>query len=116
MAASMVNIADFRCRDLKTRFGHDSARALENSVEPVDATAAERETEPAAENPDVLDIGAARDNPRLRLRTVPLSMAAPRHRSNLVRFNEPQVAVMRINRTGAMESWLHDDYDHPPAA
>jgi hypothetical protein len=119
MAASTVNIADFRCRDLKARMGRATARTTENRdklgvVE--SAGIEEHEAEPFAENPAVLDIGALRDNTRMRRRLVLHTMPASRHRSNLVRFNEPQVAVMRINRPRAMESWAKDDFDDPPAA
>jgi hypothetical protein len=109
MAASMVNIGDFRCRDLKARIGHEPA---------VD----EDEAEPAAERPGVLNIRTAirngRDNPHLRQRVVLHAVAAPSHRSNLVRFNEPRVAVMRIKGPRVVESCgqASDDYDFPPAA
>jgi hypothetical protein len=105
MAASMVNIGDFRCRDLKARFGHAPA---------VD----EHEAEAAAERPGVLNIRTGRDNPRLRQRVVLHAVAGSSHRSNLVRFNEPHVAVMRISGPRAVESCgqVSDDYDFPPAA
>jgi hypothetical protein len=116
MAASMVNIADFRCRDLNARFGHVQPRfENRNGLEIVEPEPAEdREAEPVEENPGVLDISVARDNPRMRQRIVLHSMAASRYRSNLVRFNEPHVAVMKINAAHAFES--SDDYDFPPAA
>jgi hypothetical protein len=105
MAASMVNIGDFRCRDLKARSGHAPA---------VD----ERKAEPAAERPGVVNINAARDTRHMRSRVVLHAVTAPSHRSNLVRFNEPRVAVMRISRPRAVESCgqASDDYDFPPAA
>jgi hypothetical protein len=101
MAASMVNIGDFRCRALKARFGHAPA---------VD--------EQEAERPGVVNISAAQDNQRMRQRIVLHAVAAPSHRSNLIRFNEPRVAVMRINGPRAVESCgkASDDYDFPPAA
>jgi hypothetical protein len=103
MAASMVNIGDFRCRDLKARFGHD-----------VD----EREAELAAERPGVVNISALCDNSHTRQRMVLHAVSAPSRRSNLIRFNEPHVAVMRINGPRAVESYgqASDDYDFPPAA
>jgi hypothetical protein len=117
MAASMVNIADFRCRDLKARFGHAQSRSFENpnGLEIVEsAPAEEREAEPVEEKPGVMNISIARDNPRMRQRIVLQPVTASHHRSNLVRFNEPHVAVMKINATHAFES--ADDYDFPPAA
>jgi hypothetical protein len=105
MAASMVNIGDFRCRDSKARFGQAPA---------VDESEAER---PEVVD-GVLDISAARNNPHMRQRMVLHTVSAPSHRSNLIRFNEPRVAVMRINRPRAVESYgqASDDYDFPPAA
>jgi hypothetical protein len=101
MAASMVNIGDFRCRDLKTRLGHVQA-----------------EDEHEAERPGVVNISAARDSRHMRQRMVLHAVTAPSRRSNLVRFNEPHVAVMRINGSRAVESYgqVSDDYDFPPAA
>ncbi len=107
MAASMVNIGDFRCRDLKAPFGHAPA---------VD------ESESEAERPEVVDgvhdISVARNNPHMRQRMVLHTVSAPSRRSNLIRFNEPRVAVMRINRPRSVESYgqASDDYDFPPAA
>ena len=113
MAASMVNIADFRCRDLKARSGHEQPRfENRNGLEIVEPEGGE--AQPLEENPGVLDISAARDNPRMRQRIVLHAVTASRHRSNLVRFNEPHVAVMKINAAHALES--SDDYDFPPAA
>lgn len=117
MAAPTVSIADFRCRDLKARFGHDQSQFEKRSgleIVESDAVVEEREAEPVAENPGVLDISVARDNPRMRQRFVLHAVTASRHRSNLVRFNEPHVAVMKINAAHAVES--SDDYDFPPAA
>jgi hypothetical protein len=120
MAASMVNIADFRCRDWQSRFGHATSSRIENRGElsAVDSGPAveERGAEPVAENPAVLDISAARDKSRMRQRIDVSPAPAARHRSNLIRFNEPQVAVMRINQPRGMADWSEDDYDHPPAA
>jgi hypothetical protein len=123
MAASMVNIADFRCRRFKN--GRDDApvRAVENhgglsGVEP-EPSVDECETS-LAENPGVLDIGAARDSQRVRQRmgvhAAPVLRQMSGVVSNLVRFDEPQVAVMRIKQTRPMEGWAQDDCDHPPAA
>ena len=114
----MVNIADFRCRDLKARFGHAQSERFENPnglaiVESAPAVE-EREAEPVEENPGVLNISIARDNPRMRQRIVLHPVTASRHRSNLVRFNEPHVAVMKVNAPHAFE--CSDDYDFPPAA
>lgn len=117
MAASMVNIADFRCRDLKARFEHEQSRfENHNGLELVDSAPAaeERKAEPLEENPGVLNISVARDNPRMRQRIVLHAVTPSRHRSNLVRFNEPHVAVMKISAAHACES--SDDYDFPPAA
>ncbi len=114
MAASMVNIGDFRCRDLKARFGHAPARTIENHGELRAVEAASAETE----RPGVVNISAARDNAHMRQRMVLHAVSAPSRRSNLIRFNEPRVAVMRINGPRAVESCGHasDDYDFPPAA
>ncbi|UWZ86558.1 hypothetical protein [Occallatibacter riparius] len=117
MAASTVNIADFRCRDLKARFGHaQSGFENPNGLELVESAPAadESEAELVEENPGVLDISVARDNPRMRQRFVLHAATASRHRSNLVRFNEPHVTVMKVNAVRALES--SDDYDFPPAA
>jgi hypothetical protein len=119
MAASMVNIADFRCRDLKGALGHASTRvALNHSGLSVAETAQARKPdapeEISAKNPAILDISAVRNNQRMRQRMVPHTVPVSRPQSNLVRFNEPRVAVMRIKQTPAMESL--DDCDHPPAA
>jgi hypothetical protein len=115
MAALVVNIADFRCRDLKGGFGYASVRVVENHVGlRVMETSHTQKTAAPAGNPTVLDISAAGDSQRMRQRMVLHPVAASRPRSNLVRFNEPRVAVMRIRQTRAMESW--DDCDHPPAA
>jgi hypothetical protein len=123
MAASMVNIADFRCR--RSKSGRDDApmRAVENrdglSVAEPEPSVDECETSVAG-NPRVLDIGAARDSQKTRQRTAGHAAPFLRHMSgvvsNLVRFNEPRVAVMRIRQTRAMEGWTQDDCDHPPAA
>jgi hypothetical protein len=117
MAASTVNIADFRCRELKARVGHATVRTTENrdKLRVVESAPMEEHGAEPVADPAVLDIGAARDNARMRQRMVLHTMPS-RHRSNLVRFNEPQVAVMRINQPRVMESWAQDDYDNPPAA
>jgi hypothetical protein len=118
MAASMVNIAEFRCRDLKARFGQATLRLLERNdeIEAAEPPTMERETDAPAENPAILNISVARENPRMRQRMVLHAVTPSRGRSNLVRFNEPRVAVMRIKQTRAIEDWVQDDYDHPPAA
>ena len=118
MAASMVNIADFRCRDLKARSGQATLRLIEHrdEIERSEPPAMELEADASAENPAVLDISVARQNPPMRQRMVLHAVSPPRGRSNLVRFNEPRVAVMRIKQVRAIESWAQDDYDHPPAA
>jgi hypothetical protein len=113
MAASRVNIADFRRRDLKDWVDQASGRAGENRGEPKMGGA---EPEGVAENPGVLDIGAARDRQHKAPVLRRLSSVGPGSASNLVRFNEPGVAVMRVKQTRAVESWPQDDYDHPPAA
>ena len=112
----MVNIADFRCRDLKARSGHAQSQ-FENHkelelVEPEPLEVCD--AEPVEENSGVLDISVVRDNSRMRQRIVLHAVTPSRHRSNLVRFNEPHVAVMKINAAHAIES--SDDYDFPPAA
>jgi hypothetical protein len=112
MAASRVNIADFRRRDLKDWVDQASGRAGENRGEPKMGGA---EPEGVAENPGVLDIGAARGRQHAEPVLFRLNQGSNRV-SNLVRFNEPGVAVMRIKQTAAMESQPQDDYDHPPAA
>ena len=109
----MVNIADFRCRDLKVRVGHSSSFENRTGFEIVEPDlTAEREAEPLEEG--VLDISVARDSARMRQRMVLRPVTTSRHRSNLVRFNEPHVTVMKINAVRASEP--SDDCDFPPAA
>jgi hypothetical protein len=126
MAASTVNIADFRCRGLKGHSTDPALRAAKNPgglriVEPQPA-AEEREHGvnahgSAGEDSSVLDISAARDEQHMQ-RVVLRPALTSRSRSNLVRFNEPRVTVMKVKKPYAMQSWAQraDDYDHPPAA
>src|SRR5215469_488577 len=116
MAASMVNIADFRCRDSKPRVGEGPVPENRGKLRVVEAWSAvdDCEAETPEENPAVLAMGAARDNARMRQRIALHPVPTSRHRSNLVRFNEPRVAVMKIKGANAIES--SGDCDFPPAA
>ena len=122
MAASTVNIADFRCRAQKGRMATAPQHEAENAVglKLVDlATGSQHETTEIGGEQDsaVLDINSVRGREhvqRLVLRPALIS----RNRSNLVRFNEPRVTVMKVKPSYAVQSWaeMADDYDHPPAA
>jgi hypothetical protein len=124
MAASTVNIADFRYREMKGR----PARSLQEAENPeglriVDPEGADYPSSDAAsgmssaENPMVMDIGAARESHHAR-RFVLRPALISRNRSNLIRFNEPHVTVMKVRQAHSIQSWadVADDYDHPPAA
>jgi len=118
MADSPVNIADFRCRGTKIRFSEKAVRASRSSlalalVEPEGEYEYDVH-ESAEESPDVLDISRGRESQRVHTRIV-LRAVPPRNRSNVIRFNEPRVAVMRLNEA-RVEHWTSDDYDQPPAA
>ena len=117
MAASTVNIADFRCRGVDRVWRRIEMENGPKLVEQPAQDAAHEMEAGAAEKPVVFDISLARESQRMRQRMVFHSVSGSRHRSNLVRFNEPEVAVMRI-RSRAMESWSHgsDDCDPPSAA
>ncbi|HWG22294.1 MAG TPA: hypothetical protein VG225_17345 [Terracidiphilus sp.] len=125
MAASTVNIADFRCRAVK---GHYSHTPLRDGKRPggliiVESAFADRDSERGnealvSENPAVFDIGIAREAQRLRHRVVFRPITIQRRRSNLIRFGEPRVTVMRVDEWRAAEHWsgASDDCDLPPAA
>lgn len=124
MAASTVNIADFRCRGLKERSTDTPQGAAQNpgGLKIVDRQTAPEEREPAVstatgDSPAVREIGVRRE-PQHMQRLILRPALISRNRSNLVRFNEPHVTVMKVKQPYAIQSWaeLADDYDHPPAA
>ena len=125
MAASTVNIADFRCRGVT----HRSFRALSNgpqrgpglSIVEAEPDSAQREAElfqqaRLSDDPVVFDIGIARQAKRMRPRMIFHPVVHLRHRSNVVRFDEPHVAVMRVHEPRGIEHPASDDCDLPPAA
>ena len=125
MAASTINISEFRCRGIKFRshpWRPASAAADMVVVEPA-PEAAQREAELLhealiSENPTVFDIGIAREAQRMRQRMVFRPIAIQRHRANVIRFGEPGVTVMRPKgSSGRLQRAAGShDRDLPPAA
>jgi hypothetical protein len=124
MAASTVNIADFRCRgnrrstQVLSRFENRSDLKVVDSEPAVEERAEVAVEGNEAENPSVCDISRGRESEQMRQRMVFRPISMPRHRSNEIRFNEPHVAVMRVEQPRSVEHWAHasDDCDLPPAA
>lgn len=122
MAASTINIAEFRCQPRTRRGMHVATRrpqenttlkVVERDPEPVVT-----QTEPQSSNPPgVLSIAGGRE--RRTMREPRLNRPFPfRRRANLVRFNEPHVAVMRapVRSQQIALGAADDDRDVPPAA
>ena len=125
MAASTINIGEFRCRDAKSRFLRKPQRSSGASLA-ISAIEPEPEFEMdperlqdalVSENPLVFDIGIARgaqQRPRLVFRPV----SVQRRRANVIRFGEPGVAVLRPTQAKVCQqrATLNNDNDLPPAA
>lgn len=126
MAASTVNISDFRCRGIKFR----PLLAPRPAAPPADLVVIEPEAELArreaellqeariSENPSVFDIGIAREAQRMRQRMVFRPIWTHRHRANVIRFGEPGVTVMRPKGSNGrlQRKAISHDRDLPPAA
>jgi hypothetical protein len=112
MTDTTVNIADFRCRTIKFRAMHSSARAvqMQSSLAIVSSGSRDKAT---AERPRVYDIAAAREAQRMH-RPLFRPIAVQR-RAKVLRFHE---AEARAN-VYAMPRWtppMNGPYDLPPAA
>jgi hypothetical protein len=126
MATATVNIADFRCRGVKHRSLHAPSNSAHKAsgllIVEAEPGSAQREAEllqqaRLSDDPAVFDIGIARQAKRMRPRMIFRPIVLPRHRSNVIRFDEPRVAVMRVQEPRAIQHHLaSDDCDLPPAA
>lgn len=127
MAASTVNISDFRCRGANVGPCHQAMRPARASagfvVAEPEREAAHREAELPqqaliSENPSVFDIGIARRAERARHRVVFRPITIQRHRANVIRFGEPGVTVMRPKGSNGHLYCTSTSHDHdlPPAA
>ncbi|HEY2860208.1 MAG TPA: hypothetical protein VGJ21_17445 [Terracidiphilus sp.] len=126
MASSTVNISDFRCRVINVRHLHPVARLSGAAAGPVEVEPESRVAREAellrealiSENPDVFDIGIARDAQRMRQRMVFRLIPVQRNRGNVIRFGEPGVTVMRPKGSVSRLHYasISHDRDLPPAA
>jgi hypothetical protein len=125
MAAATVNIADFRCRGVKHRSFHAPSNSARKAtgllIVEAEPDSAQREAEllkqaRLSDDPAVFDIGVARRAKLMRPRMIFRPVVLPRHRSNVIRFDEPRVAVMRVQEPRAIQHLASDDCDLPPAA
>jgi len=112
MRDTPVNIADFRCRDIKFRTMHSSARSVPTQGGLAIVSSGHRE-KATAERPRVYDIAAAREAQRMH-RPLFRPMAVQR-RAKVLRFHEAEGHATVY----AMPRWtppLNGPYDLPPAA
>lgn len=122
MASSTVDIARFRCHPVK----HDTFHSNESAETPARGLyivaanpAPAQESAPAAPAipPGVYDFAAARERHSARVKACYDPSPFSRRRSNLVRFNEPRVAVLRVAARAHEAAYsAGDDRDLPPAA
>jgi len=122
MAASTVNIAEFRYQPLKPRAVRTSSDIEQESPRlTIVANPAPAQPEPAsasgsANPPGVFNIAAARNRHTMREPDLIRPFAFRRH-ANLVRLDEPHVTVLRVQpRPQGMAISAMDDCDLPPAA
>jgi hypothetical protein len=120
MAASTVNIAEFRCPPLKLRAAPSPAPSgQENPHLKIVANPEPGQPAPASESanpPGVFDIETARNRHTMRQPDLHRPLPFRRH-ANLVRLDEPHVTVLRVQpRAQQMATCTVDDRDLPPAA
>ena len=118
MASSTVNIAEFRCPTVKHRTSpaevpSGGLRVVTANPAPVEQLALGASANP----PGIYDFAAARRRRHAGTQNLYDPSAFGRRRSNLVRFNEPRVAVLRVAaRPQEIQTCATDDRDLPPAA
>jgi hypothetical protein len=122
MAASTVNIAEFRYQPLKLRAvpssspGEQESPRLRIVANPAPAQPEPAPTSESANPPGVFDIEAARNRHTMRQPDLYRPFPSRRH-ANLVRLDEPHVTVFRAQpRAQQMAISAVDDRDLPPAA
>jgi hypothetical protein len=122
MAASTVNIAEFRCPPLKLRAAPSPAPSgQENPHLKIVANPEPGQPQPSpasesANPPGVFDIETARNRHTMRQPDLHRPLPFRRH-ANLVRLDEPHVTVLRVQpRAQQMATCTVDDRDLPPAA
>ncbi len=122
MAASTVNIAEFRYQPLKLRAVRTSSDVEQESPHlKIVANPAPAQHDPAsasesANPPGVFNIAAARNRHTMREPGLYRPFAF-RHHANLVRLDEPHVTVLRVqSRSQEPAICSLDDRDLPPAA
>jgi len=122
MAASTVNISEFRYQPLKLRAVPSPSRREQESPRlriVANPAPSQPQTAPASESanpPGVFDIETARNRHTMRQPELYRPFPFRRH-ANLVRLDEPHVTVLRVQaRAQETETYAVDDRDLPPAA
>lgn len=124
MNGCTINIADFRCRALKSRAARPSFRDTHKHagialVEPSSSLELQLQQALMQENPEVYDIGIAREAQRTRARIV-FRPAPVQRRAKVLRFNGNEPIRMTLRTDQPREAYrggtIDGPYDLPPAA